>query len=282
MNQAKPRPDHEKAAPGWTPRSGDKTIKRLENSSTTAPPTARSDFSSAMAEAGLPPPDIIPDGVLHRFTVPGDRPGTRNGYYLLHLDGVAAGAFGSWKTGLYATWSAQHRPPPDLGGTHPHPGRHRRRQGAASGGAHPDPWRRRRPRPGPLASGPARRSTAPLPESPRRFSPTASARMSAGNCWSPSPRASAWPACNSSAAMGASCSSRVGRLRAGTLGLRPPTMTPCLSLKASPPPPPWRRRSGIPAWRLSMLATCWPPPRTMHRLKPDARIVICGDNDAVD
>jgi putative DNA primase/helicase len=107
MNQAKPRPDHEKAAPGWTPRSGDKTIKRLENSSTTAPPTARSDFSSAMAEAGLPPPDIIPDGVLHRFTVPGDRPGTRNGYYLLHLDGVAAGAFGSWKTGLYATWSAR-------------------------------------------------------------------------------------------------------------------------------------------------------------------------------
>lgn len=68
---------------------------------------AISDFSSAMTEAGLPPPDINPDGVLHRFPVPGDRPGTRNGYYVLHLDGVAAGAYGSWKTGLYATWSAR-------------------------------------------------------------------------------------------------------------------------------------------------------------------------------
>ena len=65
------------------------------------------DFAAAMAESGLPPPTIIPDGYLHRFNITGDRPGTLNGYYVFHLDGVAAGAFGSWKTGLYTTWSAR-------------------------------------------------------------------------------------------------------------------------------------------------------------------------------
>ncbi len=64
-------------------------------------------FRTAMLDAGLTPPDVIEaDGQLHRFHVHGDKPGTRNGYYVLHPDGRAAGMFGSWKTGLRSTWVA--------------------------------------------------------------------------------------------------------------------------------------------------------------------------------
>ena len=64
-------------------------------------------FRTAMLDAGLTPPDVIEaDGQLHRFHVHSDKPGTRNGYYVLHPDGRAAGMFGSWKTGLRSTWAA--------------------------------------------------------------------------------------------------------------------------------------------------------------------------------
>lgn len=43
------------------------------------------------------------------FHVEGDRPGTRNGWYVLHLEGVPAGVFGSWKTGETRTWCAKSR-----------------------------------------------------------------------------------------------------------------------------------------------------------------------------
>lgn len=60
-----------------------------------------------MHDAGVAPPDrLVPDGVMHRFHVKGDRSGSVNGWYLLHLDGRAAGAFGSWKTGVQRKWSA--------------------------------------------------------------------------------------------------------------------------------------------------------------------------------
>ena len=41
----------------------------------------------------------IPDGDIQRFHVPDDNPGTRNGWYVLFLDGIACGVFGSWKVG---------------------------------------------------------------------------------------------------------------------------------------------------------------------------------------
>jgi putative DNA primase/helicase len=64
-------------------------------------------FRAAMRKAGMSPPDVIEaDGQLHRFHVEGDKPGTRNGYYVLHPDGRAAGIIGSWKTGLRSTWVA--------------------------------------------------------------------------------------------------------------------------------------------------------------------------------
>lgn len=64
-------------------------------------------FRHAMHGAGITPPERIePDGAIHRFHVEGDRSGSANGWYLLHLDGRAAGAFGSWKTGEFSKWAA--------------------------------------------------------------------------------------------------------------------------------------------------------------------------------
>jgi putative DNA primase/helicase len=63
---------------------------------------------TAMLDAGLAcRGEIIPDGTLHRFHVEGDRRGSRNGWYVLYLDGVPAGSFGSWKTGETRTWCAR-------------------------------------------------------------------------------------------------------------------------------------------------------------------------------
>lgn len=71
--------------------------------------TAPAEFSEALTQHGLGDPEIVPDGELHRFHVESDRPGTRNGWYVLHLDGVPAGVFGSWKTGTAETWCAKSR-----------------------------------------------------------------------------------------------------------------------------------------------------------------------------
>lgn len=66
-----------------------------------------SQFATAMRDAGLTPPDLIEaDEKLHRFHEDGDKTGSLNGYYVLYLDGRAAGMFGSWKTGLRSTWVA--------------------------------------------------------------------------------------------------------------------------------------------------------------------------------
>ena len=61
-------------------------------------------FAQAMASAGLTPPDAIhADGLLHRFSPTGKR-GDLAAWYVLHEDGVAAGVFGCWRTGLQETW----------------------------------------------------------------------------------------------------------------------------------------------------------------------------------
>lgn len=49
----------------------------------------------------------VPDGAIHRFRVPDDKAGTLNGWYVLYLDGIASGAFGSWKAGGTNTWSSR-------------------------------------------------------------------------------------------------------------------------------------------------------------------------------
>lgn len=49
----------------------------------------------------------VPDGVIHRFRVPGDKPWTANGWYVLYADGIASGAFGNWKNGCSCKWSSR-------------------------------------------------------------------------------------------------------------------------------------------------------------------------------
>jgi putative DNA primase/helicase len=67
-------------------------------------------FLEAMSQGGLVThDDILPDGELHRFHIEGDRRGSRNGWYVLHLDGVPAGAFGSWKIGETHVWCAKDK-----------------------------------------------------------------------------------------------------------------------------------------------------------------------------
>ena len=48
-----------------------------------------------------------PDGAIHRFHVPGDKQGSENGWYVLYLDNIASGAFGSWKDGGTRTWCSR-------------------------------------------------------------------------------------------------------------------------------------------------------------------------------
>lgn len=64
-------------------------------------------FAQAIEAAGLTPPDVIhADGQLHRFSATGRR-SDRAAWYVLHDDGLPAGVFGCWRTGLTETWCAK-------------------------------------------------------------------------------------------------------------------------------------------------------------------------------
>lgn len=65
----------------------------------------------AMLEAlGAAPNEVSLDGRLHRFKVEGDVGTERTGWYVLHRDGVPAGAFGDWRRDITQKWhgSAPH------------------------------------------------------------------------------------------------------------------------------------------------------------------------------
>jgi len=53
----------------------------------------------------IPPP--LADGKPHRFHVPGDRSGTRNGWYVLHMGIIAWGRFGTWKADEIHRWNSR-------------------------------------------------------------------------------------------------------------------------------------------------------------------------------
>lgn len=64
-------------------------------------------FRAAIAGAGLEPPEHIEaDGKIHRFPTSGKR-GDEAGWYSLHLDGIPAGSFGCWRSGLQSSWCAK-------------------------------------------------------------------------------------------------------------------------------------------------------------------------------
>jgi len=58
-------------------------------------------FGNAMQEQGIEPPDnLIADGELHRF---GRK---KSAWYVLHADNLPAGAFGDWSKGGFTNWRA--------------------------------------------------------------------------------------------------------------------------------------------------------------------------------
>lgn len=64
-------------------------------------------FRQAIEAAGLlTPAEIHDDGKLHRFSTNGKR-GDDSGWYVLHGDGIAAGSFGCWRSGVQSTWCAK-------------------------------------------------------------------------------------------------------------------------------------------------------------------------------
>jgi phage/plasmid primase-like uncharacterized protein len=64
-------------------------------------------FHDALAAAGLRPAEgmIAGDGRLHRYRLADDKPGRKNGWAVLHVDGVPHGAAGSWKSGERLRWT---------------------------------------------------------------------------------------------------------------------------------------------------------------------------------
>jgi putative DNA primase/helicase len=73
-----------------------------------APPEAQ--LIDAMRAAGLQPPDEIHmDGKIHRFksgTKGSPGHGDKPGWYLVFGDGIPAGRFGCWRSGIEVTWRA--------------------------------------------------------------------------------------------------------------------------------------------------------------------------------
>ena len=68
-------------------------------------------FLESMAAAGVEPVEPIAGALASgqpvRFQAKGDRKGRKNGWAMLHLDGIPAGAFGHWRMGIRSTWRAQ-------------------------------------------------------------------------------------------------------------------------------------------------------------------------------
>lgn len=68
------------------------------------------EFLDAMRDAGIRPLDPIADqlasGQPVRFRADGDKPGRRNGWALLHLDGTPAGVFRHYRLGVRSVWRA--------------------------------------------------------------------------------------------------------------------------------------------------------------------------------
>ena len=84
-----------------TARSRKMSSKYVEQQNHYTHGDAIDQFKAAMLEAGIVPPDnIIGDGSLHRFKIDGKL----NGWYILHLDGQAAGILGDWKQGIKERW----------------------------------------------------------------------------------------------------------------------------------------------------------------------------------
>ena len=65
-------------------------------------------FRAAMREDGIIYNGVIhADSELHRFHIEGNKAGSLNGAYKLHLDGIPAGFYQDWKSGIANNWKYQ-------------------------------------------------------------------------------------------------------------------------------------------------------------------------------
>ena len=74
-----------------------------------APAAPDIQLKDAMLGAGLKPPDAIHlDGKVHRFNsgTKGEKGHDKPGWYIIFNDGVPAGRFGCWRSGVELTWKA--------------------------------------------------------------------------------------------------------------------------------------------------------------------------------
>jgi phage/plasmid primase-like uncharacterized protein len=59
-----------------------------------------------MIESGITPPvEVIDDGKIHRFST-NERNENKDGWYVLHGDGIPAGEYGCWRTLIQSKWKA--------------------------------------------------------------------------------------------------------------------------------------------------------------------------------
>lgn len=67
-------------------------------------------LQATMNASGLSTKDrLVADGRLRRFHIEGDRPGSKNGWYVLYGDSLPAGAFGCWKRQISETWCMKEK-----------------------------------------------------------------------------------------------------------------------------------------------------------------------------
>jgi phage/plasmid primase-like uncharacterized protein len=73
--------------------------------------TPEQEFVKAIEAAGLPPPfEVIADGEMQRFSTNG-KVDDAAGWYVLHVNGVAAGVFGCWRSGKKWKWCSTSTSP---------------------------------------------------------------------------------------------------------------------------------------------------------------------------
>ena len=68
------------------------------------------EFFNALQSGGVGPANpsaLVADGLLHRHRIEGDKPGSLNGWHVLHLDSPASGAGGSWKAAHSVKWCSK-------------------------------------------------------------------------------------------------------------------------------------------------------------------------------
>lgn len=86
-------------------RAGVSTLYSTKSSVNYTTSSIESQFRQAMQTAGIHySGEIVPDGKLHRFHIEGQKRGSKNGAYILHVDGYPAGWFMDYTTGISQKW----------------------------------------------------------------------------------------------------------------------------------------------------------------------------------